>query len=88
MLQACVLDFKMNWDKSLPLCEFAYDNSYNSMISMAPYEALYGQRCRTPVSWEEISVRIFQGLTIMDKTSDKVKLIQDRLKVACRRHKS
>jgi len=49
MLRACVLDFKVQWDEYLPLCEFAYSNNYHSGIVMAPFEALYGRRCRTPV---------------------------------------
>ena len=47
MLRAYVIDFKGNWDKHLRLLEFAYNNSFHSSISMAPYEALYGRRCRS-----------------------------------------
>ena len=49
MLRGCVLDFLGNWDRYIPLMEFAYNNSYQSSIGMAPYEALYGRRCRTPM---------------------------------------
>ena len=49
MLRACILDLKGNWDKHLPLVEFAYNNSYQVSIHMAPYEALYGRPCRSPV---------------------------------------
>ena len=55
---------------------------------MAPFEALYGRRCRTPVCWEEVGVRSFHGPTIVGETSDKIKLIQERLKVARSRQKS
>ena len=48
MLRSCVLDFKGEWDQHLPLVEFSYNNSYQSTIGMAPYEALYGRRCMTP----------------------------------------
>jgi hypothetical protein len=51
MLQACVLAFSEKWDKCLPLFEFSYNNSYQESILMAPFEALYGQRCRTPLNW-------------------------------------
>ena len=51
MLGVCILDFKSNWDKHLPLVEFAYINSFHSSVSMAPYEALYGRRCRCPIGW-------------------------------------
>ena len=49
MLWGCVLDFPGSWDRYIPLMEFAYNNSYQSGIGMAPYEALYGRRCRTPM---------------------------------------
>uniref|UniRef100_A0A8R7TRH3 Uncharacterized protein n=1 Tax=Triticum urartu TaxID=4572 RepID=A0A8R7TRH3_TRIUA len=61
MLRASVLDFKEKWDESLPLVKFAYNNSYQSSIKMAPYEALYGKRCRSPICWEEIGERKYLG---------------------------
>ncbi|KAL4377389.1 hypothetical protein GQ457_02G024050 [Hibiscus cannabinus] len=48
MLRACVIDFGRNWEKSIPLVNFAYNKSYQTLIQMAPFEALYGRRCRTP----------------------------------------
>ena len=51
MLRDCSLDFSGSWDKYIPLMEFAYNNSYQSSICMAPYEALYGKRCKTPICW-------------------------------------
>jgi hypothetical protein len=51
MLRACALKYGKSWDKSLPIAEFLYNNSYQASIEMAPYEALYGQRCRTPLFW-------------------------------------
>ena len=49
MLRACVIDFKGSWEDHLPLIEFSYNNSYHSSIGMAPFEAPYGRRCRSPV---------------------------------------
>ena len=49
MLRACTLDFQGSWSKYLPLIEFAYNNSYQATIGMAPYEALYGRKCRSPI---------------------------------------
>ena len=49
MLRDCVIDLKGNWDNNFSLMEFAYNNSYHSSISMAPYEALFGRRCRSPI---------------------------------------
>ena len=51
MLRGCVMEFSGSWDRYIPLMEFAYNNSYQSSISMAPYEALYSRRCRTPMCW-------------------------------------
>ena len=49
MLQGCMLDFPESWDRHISHMEFAYNNSYQSSIGMAPYEALYGRKCRTLV---------------------------------------
>jgi hypothetical protein len=59
MLQACVLEFPQKWDDCLPLAEFSYNNSYQESIKMAPFEALYGRRCRTPLNWSEPGERWF-----------------------------
>nr|GEW42153.1 putative reverse transcriptase domain, ribonuclease H-like domain, aspartic peptidase domain protein [Tanacetum cinerariifolium] len=53
MLRACVIDFGKGWVKHLPLAEFSYNNSYHASIKAAPYEALYGRKCRSPVYWAE-----------------------------------
>jgi transposase InsO family protein len=50
MLRACVIDCGKNWDKYLSLAEFSYNNSYQSSLKMAPFEALYGRRCQTPLN--------------------------------------
>ena len=51
MLRACVLSYGKKWDECLPLAEFSYNNSYQESIKMAPFEALYGWMCRTPLNW-------------------------------------
>ena len=56
-----MLEFKGSWDRYLPLKEFAYNNSYQSSIEMAPYEALYGRKCRTPLCWDEVGEKIFRS---------------------------
>ncbi|GKB66521.1 putative reverse transcriptase domain-containing protein [Tanacetum coccineum] len=58
MLRACVIDFGNGWVKHLPLVEFSYNNSYHASIKVAPFEALYGRKCRSPVCWAEIKQRI------------------------------
>ena len=59
MLRACILDFQGSWNKYLPLIEFAYNNSYQATIGMAPYEALYGRKCRSPIHWHETGEQKF-----------------------------
>ena len=54
ILRACVIEFKGSWDTHLSLMEFAYNNSYQSNIGMAQFEALYGRKCCTPVCWDEV----------------------------------
>ena len=51
MLRACSMNWNGNWDEHLPLIEFAYNNSFHVSIGMAPYEALYGRPCRSPICW-------------------------------------
>jgi hypothetical protein len=53
MLRACIIHYGTNWDKCLALAKFSYNNSYQSSLQMAPFEALYGRKCRTPLSWSE-----------------------------------
>ncbi|KAI3696885.1 hypothetical protein L6452_29480 [Arctium lappa] len=88
MLRSCVIDFGGSWDSHLPLVEFAYNNSYHSSIGMAPFEALYGRKCRTPVCWLEAGEKQFAGPEIVQETADKVKCIRERMKAAQDRQKS
>ena len=76
MLCSSVIDFGRSWDSHLPLVEFAYNNSYHSSIRMAPFEALYGRKCRTPVCWLEAGEKQFAGPEIVQETADKVKSIR------------
>jgi hypothetical protein len=88
MLRACVLQFDKNWDKYLSLAEFSYNNSYQTSIKMAPFEALYGRRCRTPLNWSQTGERKVFGPDLVEEAEDKVKFIQDNLKAAQSRQKS
>ncbi|CAA3011866.1 DNA RNA polymerases superfamily [Olea europaea subsp. europaea] len=88
MLRACVLEFKGSWDTHLSFMEFAYNNSYHSSIEMAPFEALYGRKCRTPVCWSEVGERKLVGPDLVQMASENVKLIRENLKIAQDRHKS
>lgn len=76
MLRACVLDLGDRWGDHLPLVEFAYNNNFHSSISMAPFEALYGRTCRSPICWDEVSERKLLGPELVQITTDKIKLIR------------
>ena len=82
MLRACVLDQKGNWEEHLPLVEFAYNNSYQASIQMAPYEALYGRPCRSPLCWTEVGESSITGPDLIRDPSEKVSLIRQRLLTA------
>ncbi|KAH0689255.1 hypothetical protein KY289_016613 [Solanum tuberosum] len=87
-LRACVIYFKGSWADHLPLIEFAYNNSYHFIIQMAPFEALYGRRCRSPVGWFEVGEEALIGPDSVLDAMEKVQLIRDRLKTAQSRQKS
>jgi hypothetical protein len=88
MLRACVLRYDQNWDKCLSLAEFFYNNSYQTSLKMAPFEALYCRRCRTPLSWSQTGVRKIFGPDVVTEAEEKVKTIQNNLKAAQSRQKS
>ncbi|GJY68479.1 reverse transcriptase domain-containing protein [Tanacetum coccineum] len=54
MLRACAIDFGKGWVNHLPVVEFSYNNSYHASIKAAPFEALYGQKCHSPICWTEV----------------------------------
>ncbi|WMV38319.1 hypothetical protein MTR67_031704 [Solanum verrucosum] len=72
MLRACVIDFKGNWDDHLPLIEFSYNNSYHSSYSMAPFEALCGRSCRSPVGWFEVGEFALLSPSVVYEATKKV----------------
>ncbi|GKA84713.1 putative reverse transcriptase domain-containing protein [Tanacetum coccineum] len=88
MLRACVPDFGGSWDVHLPLVEFSYNNSYHSSVRCAPFEALYGRKCRSPIMWAEVREGQLIGHELVQETTEKISQIKDRLKVARDRHKS
>ncbi|KAH9763231.1 Endonuclease [Citrus sinensis] len=88
MLRACVLDLSGGWEEHLMLIEFAYNNSFHSSIGMAPFEALYGRKCRSPICWDEVGERKLLGPELIQITVDKIKLIRGRLQTAQSRQKS
>ncbi|GJW74521.1 putative reverse transcriptase domain-containing protein [Tanacetum coccineum] len=88
MLRACVIDFGKSWDRHLPLVEFLYNNTYHTSIKAAPFEALYGRKCRSPVCWAEVGDAQLTGLEIVHETTEKIIQIKKRIQAACYRQKS
>ena len=79
MLRACVIDFEGSWSKYLPLIEFSYNNSYQSTIGVAPYEMLYGRKCRSPLHWDEMGERKYLAPDMVQKTSESIEKIRARM---------
>ncbi|XP_027151840.1 uncharacterized protein LOC113751893 [Coffea eugenioides] len=82
LLRSCILDFGGKWSQYMTLVEFAYNNSYQASIQMAPYEALYGRRCRSPIHWDEVGEKKIVDPTAIpwiEEAQEKVKLIRERL---------
>ncbi|GKB00451.1 putative reverse transcriptase domain-containing protein [Tanacetum coccineum] len=88
MLRACMLDFGKGWDRHLPLVEFSYNNSYHTSIKAAPFEALYGRKCRSPVCWVEVGDAQLTGPEIVHETTEKVIQIKKCIQAARDRQKS
>ncbi|GKD76701.1 putative reverse transcriptase domain-containing protein, partial [Tanacetum coccineum] len=88
MLRACVIDFGKGWVNHLPLVEFSYNNSYHASIKAAPFEALYGRKCRSPVCWAEVGEVQLTGPEIVQETTEKVIQIKQRIQAAHDRQKS
>ncbi|KAD5508378.1 hypothetical protein E3N88_16081 [Mikania micrantha] len=88
MLRACTLEWTGNWDDYLCLVEFAYNNSWQASIDMAPFELLYGRKCRAPICWNEVGEKIIEGPELIQITNDKVAIAREKLKEAQSRQKS
>ena len=76
-----------HWDRYIPFMGFAYKNSYQSRISIAPYEALYGRKCRILVCWTDLNEHKVIGPKIVKETEEKVRIIQQRLKASSDKQK-
>ncbi|GJV47664.1 putative reverse transcriptase domain-containing protein [Tanacetum coccineum] len=87
-LRACVMNFGKGWDRHLPLVKFSYNNSYHTSIKAAPFEALYGRKCRSPICWAEVGDAQLTGPEIVHETTEKIIQIKKRIQVARDRQKS
>jgi hypothetical protein len=88
MLRACALKHGGSWNKSLPYAEFAYNNSYQSSLEMAPFEALYGRKCRTPLFWNQTGESQLFGPKIIKEAERQVEIIRENLRITQSRQKS
>ncbi|GJV20522.1 putative reverse transcriptase domain-containing protein [Tanacetum coccineum] len=88
MLRACMIDFGNSWINHLPLVEFSYNNSYHASIKAAPFEALYGRKCRSPVCWAEVGEAQLTGPDLIQETTEKIIQIKQRIQAARDRQKS
>ncbi|GKC34667.1 putative reverse transcriptase domain-containing protein [Tanacetum coccineum] len=88
MLRACVIDFGKGWVRHLPLAKFSYNNGYHAIIKAAPYEALYGRKCRSPVCWTEVGEAQLTGPELIQETTKKIVMIKQRMQAAQDRQKS
>ena len=88
MLRACVISFGMKWEDCLPYAEFSYNNSFQASSGKAPFEILYGRKCRTPLNWSETGERQLLGNDLITEAEDMCKVIRDNLKAAQSRQKS
>nr|GEW49186.1 putative reverse transcriptase domain-containing protein [Tanacetum cinerariifolium] len=87
MLRACMIDFRNGWDRHLPLIEFSYNNSYHTSIKAAPFEALYGCKCRSPVCWAEVEDTQLTGPEMNHETTEKIVQIKQRIQAPRGRQK-
>ncbi|GJZ66792.1 putative reverse transcriptase domain-containing protein [Tanacetum coccineum] len=88
MLRACVIDFGKGWVNHLPLVEFSYNNSYHANIKAAPFEALYGRKCQSPVCWAEVGEVQLTDPEIVQETIEKIIQIKQRIQAARNQQKS
>nr|GEZ95049.1 putative reverse transcriptase domain-containing protein [Tanacetum cinerariifolium] len=88
MLRACAIDFEKGWVNHLSLVEFSYNNSYHATIKAAPFEALYGRKCRSSVCWTEVGEAQILGPELFQETTKKIVQIKQRMQAACDRQKS
>jgi hypothetical protein len=88
MLRACAIQYGTSWDKCLPYAEFSYNNSYQASLKKSPFEALYGQKCRTPLYWDQIGERQVFGPDIVEEAEQLVQRVRENLRVAQTRQKS
>nr|GEX98292.1 putative reverse transcriptase domain-containing protein [Tanacetum cinerariifolium] len=87
MLRACAIDFGKGWVNHFPLVEFSYNNSYHASIKAAPFEALYGRKCRSPICWTEVGEAQILGPELIQETTEQIIQIKQRMQASRDRQK-
>jgi hypothetical protein len=88
MLRACVLTYGKNWEDSLSFAEFSYNSGYHASLKKAPFEVLYGRKCRTPLMWSEVRDRVIESLDFIKAAEEKIAKIWENVRIAQSRQKS
>nr|GEZ40566.1 putative reverse transcriptase domain-containing protein [Tanacetum cinerariifolium] len=79
---SCAFEWTRNWNEYLCLVEFAYNNNWHASIKAAPYELLYGRKCRAPICWNEFGERVIEGPELIEVTNEKVAVAKEKLEEA------
>jgi hypothetical protein len=87
-LRACVLTYGKNWEDSLAFVEFSYNNGYHTSLKKAPFEVLYGRKCRTPLMWSEVGDRVIENSDFIKAIEEKIAEVRENLRIARSRQKS
>jgi hypothetical protein len=82
MLRPCPMQYGRSWDKSLPYAKFSYNNCYQESLKMAPFEILYGHRCRTPLFWNETGERKVFEPDMLQEAEKQVRMVRENLHIA------
>ena len=88
MLRMYVMDKPGKWEDYLHLVEFAYNNHFQALVGLSPFEIMYGKKCNTPISWSSLVDRLMLGLDILKDMDLTLKRVQHNLKVSQDRQKS
>nr|GFD28546.1 putative reverse transcriptase domain-containing protein [Tanacetum cinerariifolium] len=86
--RAFAIDFGKSWVNHLALVKFSYNNSYNASIKAAPFEALYGRKCHSPICWTEVGEAQILGPELTQETTEKIVQIKPRIQATHDRQKS
>jgi hypothetical protein len=88
MLRACVLAYGKCLEESLAFAEFSYNNGYHASLKKAPFEVLYGRKCRMPMMWSEVGNRAIESHDFIKATEEKIAEVRENLRIVQSRQKS